>query len=113
PRSIARRSAPDRAMRAPRTRGARYNRRPVPSEVLMLRSCRGIPLAVLAAVVLPSPSSAQAVRHPLDALTPQEYWTAFDVLRDSGQVDDKTRYATVRLNPPPKADVLRWQPGQA
>src|SRR5262245_15703152 len=78
----------------------------------MPRSCRGIPLALLTTVMLPSPSSAQAGGHPLDALTPQEYWTAFDVLRDSGRLDDKTRYTTVRLDPPPKAEVLRWQPGQ-
>jgi primary-amine oxidase len=72
----------------------------------------GAGLVALVTALLPvAPATAQAARHPLDPLTAQEHWAVYDVLRDSGRMDEKTRYSTVRLDPPPKQDVLRWEPG--
>jgi hypothetical protein len=50
-------------------------------------------------------------RHPLDALTADEYWAVFETLKASGKVDAASRYAGVNLHEPPKAEVLRWKPG--
>ncbi len=52
-----------------------------------------------------------AVHHPLDALTPEEYWTVYNVLRDAGKLQDKTIFSSVLLREPLKADVLAWKPG--
>jgi Cu2+-containing amine oxidase len=35
---------------------------------------------------------AQTPKHPLDALSVQEHWTAFQVLRAAGKVDTETRF---------------------
>lgn len=58
-----------------------------------------------------SVAAAQTPNHPLDALTSREYWTVYDVLRASGRLDSTTRYASVSLREPPKAEVLAWKPG--
>lgn len=50
-------------------------------------------------------------RHPLDALTAGEYWAVFETLKASGKLDAASRYAGVNLHEPPKAEVLRWKPG--
>lgn len=55
---------------------------------------------------------AQSPKHPLDGLTAQEIWNAYEVLQASGKVDAKTRYPSVQLKEPPKAEVLAWKPGQ-
>jgi len=70
--------------------------------------------AAAAAVMLATglPLHAQTPRHPLDGLTASEHWVVYQVLRSSGKVDDKTRYPTIRLNEPPKEEVLAWKPGQ-
>ncbi|MGH2628614.1 MAG: hypothetical protein ACRDHY_18410, partial [Anaerolineales bacterium] len=67
---------------------------------------------VTALALLAPPAQAQGPSHPLDPLTAPEYWAAYDGIRASGRTDDKTRFTTVRLNPPPKAEVLAWRPGQ-
>jgi len=56
-------------------------------------------------------ASAAATRHPLDALSAAEYWTIYDVIRASGKTDTSTRFASVLLREPPKAEVLSWKPG--
>ena len=53
----------------------------------------------------------QPVRHPLEALKTQEYWTAYDVLRDSGKMDSDTVTHSVLLHEPLKDKVLAWKPG--
>lgn len=68
-----------------------------------------IPAVSTAALYL---SILAAAGHPLDGLSTQEHWTLYDVLRASGRVDDKARYAGVQLHEPPKDEVLAWQPGQ-
>ncbi len=60
---------------------------------------------------LAAPARGQAPTHPLDALTQAEHWVVYDVLRDSGRLDDKTRYSGVALHEPPKSEVLAWKPG--
>src|SRR5262245_16527815 len=78
--------------------------------VCMRLARRGIFLAL--ALMLCRPAFPAVDAHPLDPLTAQEHWVVYDVLRASGHVDEKTRYAGVRLKPPPKAEVLAWRPGQ-
>jgi hypothetical protein len=48
---------------------------------------------------------AEPVRHPLDALTAQEYWSVFETMKASGKFDSTSRYAGINLHEPPKAEV--------
>ena len=52
------------------------------------------------------------VHHPLDALTPDEYWKVYTVLRDAGKVTEKTIFTSVLLHEPDKSVVLAWKPGK-
>lgn len=69
------------------------------------------PLLLVFGLTAPAAVSAQSPRHPLDGLTLTEHWVVYDVLRDSGRIDTKSRYAGVSLREPPKAEVLVWKPG--
>jgi primary-amine oxidase len=51
------------------------------------------------------------VHHPLDALTPEEYWKIYKILYDAGKLEDKTIFASLLLHEPPKSEVLAWKPG--
>ena len=51
------------------------------------------------------------VHHPLDGMTPGEYWKAYNVLKDAGKLAPKTLFASILLQEPPKAYVLGWKPG--
>jgi primary-amine oxidase len=53
----------------------------------------------------------QPPAHPLDALKTQEYWTVYDVLRDSGKLDPDTVTHSVLLHEPAKNQVLGWKKG--
>src|SRR5262249_44676750 len=66
-------------------------------------------LATLAPALLIAQN--QPVTHPLDALKTQEYWTVYDVLRDSGKLDADTVTHSVLLHEPAKDKVLAWKPG--
>jgi primary-amine oxidase len=70
-------------------------------------------LGLTASLILSGPPAPaqQATAHPLDPLTSQEITTAVSVLRTAGRVADQTRFPTIRLNEPPKAEVLRFTPG--
>jgi primary-amine oxidase len=50
--------------------------------------------------------------HPLDGLTTAEYWTAYDVLQQSGHAEPDTFFASVLLREPAKELVLSWTEGQ-
>jgi primary-amine oxidase len=50
-------------------------------------------------------------RHPLDALTADEYWAVFETMKASGKLDGASRYSGISLHEPPKAEVLRWKRG--
>src|SRR5271169_1716095 len=67
------------------------------------------PALLLLALV---PLQSETVRHPLDALTVQEYWSVFETMKASGKFDSASRYAGITLHEPPKAEVLRWKPGE-
>jgi primary-amine oxidase len=52
-----------------------------------------------------------AVHHPLDGLTPDEYWTIYNTLRDEGKLTETTVFASVLLHEPVKSEVLAWKAG--
>ena len=52
------------------------------------------------------------VNHPLDALTPDEYWKVYNTLFQSGKLQEKTVFASILLHEPVKAKVLAWRPGE-
>ena len=54
---------------------------------------------------------APAVYHPLDALTPAEYWVVYKAMRDAGHTEEKTIFSSVLLHEPDKQYVLAWTPG--
>jgi primary-amine oxidase len=56
--------------------------------------------------------NAQNAKHPLDALSTEEYWTVYDVIQASGYIDEDTHYASVLLHEPAKDVVLAWKSGQ-
>jgi primary-amine oxidase len=60
---------------------------------------------------LPAIALAPAVHHPLDALTPAEYWVVYKAVRDAGHTEEKTLFSSVLLHEPDKSYVLSWQPG--
>lgn len=49
--------------------------------------------------------------HPLDGLKTAEYWTAYEVLQQSGHLDAESFFASVLLREPPKDVVLAWKEG--
>ena len=56
---------------------------------------------------------AWAAEHPLDPLTKEEMIAARQILDGSGKLTPTTRFASVALDEPPKAEVLQWHPGDA
>jgi primary-amine oxidase len=73
---------------------------------------RAGPLAVLCSLItvfLPGATSAQT--HPLDPPTWEEHWTALEVLKDAGRMDDSTGFSLVLLEAPAKDAVWGWRPG--
>jgi len=75
-----------------------------------LRSCC-IVAVLLFLFLAPVFALPPAVHHPLDALTPEEYWKVYNVLRDAGKLEEKTIFASVLLREPIKSEVLAWKPG--
>ena len=52
-----------------------------------------------------------AVHHPLDALTPDEYWKVYTLLRGAGHVEEKAVFSSILLREPDKSAVLAWHEG--
>jgi primary-amine oxidase len=73
---------------------------------------RLIGATVAATFFVVQPIWSQGPKHPLDGLTPQEIWTAYETLQASHKVDADTRFPMVQLHEPPKEQVLAWKPGQ-
>jgi primary-amine oxidase len=75
---------------------------------------RCVTFACLATLLfsLPAGASAPAVYHPLDALTPAEYWVVYKTVRDSGHTEEKTLFSSILLHEPDKQYVLAWKPGE-
>lgn len=72
---------------------------------------RSAVLTVFALLFCAAPVAAQAPTHPLDHLSAEEHWTAYRVLRESGEIGDDATFLFATVHEPPKADVLAWQPG--
>src|SRR5262245_64115451 len=51
------------------------------------------------------------VAHPLDPLSKEEIAAAAQTLKTSGKVTEASRFATIVLREPPKAEVLNLKPG--
>lgn len=51
--------------------------------------------------------------HPLDPLSREEIAATVEVLKASGKTSDASRYATLMLREPAKAEVLAFKPGNA
>ena len=80
--------------------------------LVRFRSCLCLVLAVPFLGFAVGLAAAQAVvQHPLQALTSQEYWAVYDVLRDNGKLDADTFVPSVLLHEPPKDRVLAWKTG--
>ncbi len=67
---------------------------------------------ILAACTWASPLMSQTIRHPLDPLSWQEYWTVLEVLREANHLDADTRFSIIQLDEPIKQIVRDWQPGR-
>lgn len=65
----------------------------------------------IAMLVVPSFAVSPAVHHPLDPLTPDEYWVVYNTLRDAGKLEEKTIFASELLHEPAKSYVLGWKAG--
>lgn len=63
-------------------------------------------------LALAAPLPAQSPEHPLDALTGSEIDRTVSILTAANQVGAETRYPTITLLENPKAEVLKWLPGQ-
>jgi len=61
-------------------------------------------------LALAAPLAAQAPTHPLDHLSAAEHWTAYEVLRASGELSDDATFLYATLNEPPKSEVVAWSP---
>src|SRR5437868_4094559 len=71
-------------------------------------------LAFLITFCLLAPVRARAAdypTHPLDSLDREEIAATVEVLKSSGKTNDASRYATIVLREPPKAEVLAFKPG--
>jgi primary-amine oxidase len=55
-------------------------------------------------------TSARAA-HPLDGLRPEEYRAVREILAASGDTDNRSFFAMIRLEEPDKAAVLAWEQG--
>jgi len=69
-------------------------------------------LVVLSAVLI-SAGECLAVppAHPLDHLTAEEHWAAYEILQTSNRTDSEMVILSVSLNEPPKSEVLAWRKG--
>jgi primary-amine oxidase len=66
---------------------------------------------VLVFITSPLLALSPSVHHPLDALTPQEYWAVCNTLHDAGKLQEGTVFSSVLLHEPAKSEVLAWKPG--
>jgi len=72
---------------------------------------RSVPWCAVLLLLAASPHRAAEFRHPLDALTPEEYTAVLETIKTSGHLDDLSRFAGINLHEPPKQEVLRWKQG--
>jgi primary-amine oxidase len=77
----------------------------------MIGRWTGSAIALTLVVARPA-AAAEAPSHPLDALTADEINRTVAILTSAKLVGAETRYPTITLLENPKADVLKWFPGQ-
>ena len=76
----------------------------------MLSKCSSFCIALTLCALTPAARAiAPQVHHPLDGLTPQEYWTIYRTMRTEGHVHEKTIFASILLHEPDKQAVLAWK----
>ena len=78
----------------------------------MVSRCRNYIFAFLFLVFMPCFALPPAVHHPLDSMTPEEYWKVYNTLQDAGKLGEKTIFSSILLQEPNKSDVLAWKPGK-
>ncbi len=78
---------------------------------MLSKCCKLCFATALSFISLTAGAVAPQVQFPLDALTPQEYWTIYQTLRAAGHSGEKTIFASVLLHEPDKQTVLAWKPG--
>ena len=78
----------------------------------MLLRIRLFAVAILCLLSTHAFALPPSVHHPLDALTPEEYWKVYTVVREAGKLEEKTIFASVLLHEPEKSVVLGWKPGK-
>ena len=61
--------------------------------------------------LLASLSFAQS--HPLDPLSKEEITAVTETLKASGKITESSRFSTMVLHEPPKAEVLNFKPGDS
>ena len=62
-------------------------------------------------VVAVGARAADHPTHPLDSLSREEILATVEILKASGKTTDASRYATIMLREPPKAEVLAFKTG--
>ena len=77
----------------------------------MVSRCRLFVFTILCLSLSKSFALPPSVHHPLDALTPEEYETVYNVLQGAGKLAEKTVFSSVLLQEPAKSEVLAWHPG--
>lgn len=71
-------------------------------------------IALCAALLFLAPHAGfSQVTHPLDALDASEIAQSVALLRAAGHADNQTPILSLTLDPPPKADVLKWRGGES
>jgi primary-amine oxidase len=68
-------------------------------------------VVAIACVMLLGQTPAFAL-HPMDGLTADEYQQTVALLQQAALVSESSRYPTITLKDPPKAEMLAWEPGQ-
>jgi primary-amine oxidase len=72
---------------------------------------RAVVSVVLALTLQTCCALQPVVHHPLDGLTPDEYWKVYNTLNAAGKLGEKTLFASILLQEPLKSQVLAWKPG--
>ncbi len=79
----------------------------------MVLRCRFAVVAVLLLCFSSAFALKPSVHHPLDSLTPEEYFAVYNALSDAGKLGEKTIFTSILLQEPPKSVVLGWTPGSS
>ena len=74
-----------------------------------IRTCKL--LLGVTALAVGSTTVRAGASHPLDPLSSQEILETVDVLRSAGKTTSESRYSLIKLQEPPKNEVLEFRPG--